>query len=132
MEDKELERIKKRKLEEMMKQAKTSQKEVEIIELTDANFDQVISSDTPTLVDFWAEWCGPCKFMLPVFSRLAKKYSSIRFARLNVDQAQSVAKRLAVYAIPTFIMFKNGNILDKAVGAVGEPGLHMLAQKYSQ
>ena len=132
MEDKELERIKKRKLEEMMKQAETSQKDVEIIELTDANFDQVISSDTPTLVDFWAEWCGPCKFMLPVFSRLAKKYSSIRFARLNVDQAQSVAKRLAVYAIPTFIMFKNGNILDKAVGAVGEPGLHMLAQKYSK
>ncbi len=133
MDDDEIEQIKKKKLAEMMKRARTPEnKENEIIELTDANFDEIISSDSPTLVDFWAEWCSPCKFMLPVFSRLAKKYQSIRFARLNVDQAQSVATRIGVYAIPTFIMFKNGQVVDKAVGAVGEPGLHMLAQKYSK
>ncbi len=133
MDDDEIEQIKKKKLAEMMKRARTPEnKENEIIELTDANFDEIISSDSPTLVDFWAEWCGPCKSMLPVFSRLAKKYQSIRFARLNVDQAQSVATRIGVYAIPTFIMFKNGQVVDKAVGAVGEPGLHMLAQKYSK
>ncbi|GFN39312.1 MAG: thioredoxin [Marine Group I thaumarchaeote] len=133
MDDDEIEQIKKKKLAEMMKRARTPEnKENEIIELTDANFDEIISSDSPTLVDFWAEWCGPCKFMLPVFSRLAKKYQSIRFARLNVDQVQSVATRIGVYAIPTFIMFKNGQVVDKAVGAVGEPGLHMLAQKYSK
>ncbi len=133
MDDDEIEQIKKKKLAEMMKRARTPEnKENEIIELTDANFDEIISSDSPTLVDFWAEWCSPCKFMLPVFSRLAKKYQSIRFARLNVDQAQSVATRIGVSAIPTFIMFKNGQVVDKAVGAVGEPGLHMLAQKYSK
>ncbi len=133
MDDDEIEQIKKKKLAEMMKRARTPEnKENEIIELTDANFDEIISSDSPTLVDFWAEWCSPCKFMLPVFSRLAKKYQSIRFARLNVDQAQSIATRIGVYAIPTFIMFKNGQVVDKAVGAVGEPGLHMLAQKYSK
>ena len=133
MDDDEIEQIKKKKLAEMMKRARTPEnKENEIIELTDANFDEIISSDSPTLVDFWAEWCSPCKFMLPVFYRLAKKYQSIRFARLNVDQAQSVATRIGVSAIPTFIMFKNGQVVDKAVGAVGEPGLHMLAQKYSK
>lgn len=134
MEDEELEQIKKKKLAEMMKRQDeiAKEKENQIIELTDDNFDRVIASNIPTLVDFWAEWCGPCQFMLPVFSRLAKKYKNIRFARANVDQAQSVAARNGVYAIPTFIMFKNGRVVDKAVGAVGEPGLHMLAQKYSK
>ena len=69
--------------------------------------------------------------MHPIFTRLAKKYRNIKFARVNVDDAQSVATRYGVYAIPTFIVFKNGQPVDKAVGAVGEPGLNMLAQKYS-
>ncbi|HSD05273.1 MAG TPA: thioredoxin [Nitrosopumilaceae archaeon] len=124
--DKEIDEIMRRKLAEM-----TSQKEQEIQELTDANFDDVVSSDTPVLVDFWATWCGPCQFMLPIFARLARKFKTIKFARVNVDDAQSVAARYGVYAIPTFLMFKNGQVVDKAVGAVGEPGLNMLAQKYS-
>lgn len=124
--DKEIDDIMRRKLAEM-----TSQKEQEIQELTDVNFDDVVSGNTPVLVDFWATWCGPCQFMLPIFTRLAKKFKTIRFARVNVDDAQSVAARYGVYAIPTFLMFKNGQIVDKAVGAVGEPGLNMLAQKYS-
>ena len=126
MDNKEIEDIMKKKLSEM-----TNRKEPEIQELTDVNFDDVVSSDTPVLVDFWATWCGPCQFMLPRFSRLAKKYKTIKFARVNVDDAQSVAARYGVYAIPTFLMFKNGQAVDKAVGAVGEPGLNMLAQKYS-
>lgn len=124
--DKEIDEIMRRKLAEM-----TSQKEQEIQELTDVNFDDVVSSDTPVLVDFWATWCGPCQFMLPIFARLARKFKTIKFARVNVDDAQSVAARYGVYAIPTFLMFKNGQVVDKAVGAVGEPGLNMLAQKYS-
>ena len=126
MDDKEIEDIMKKKLSEM-----TSHKEPEIQELTDVDFDDVVSSDTPVLVDFWATWCGPCQFMLPIFSRLAKKYKTIKFVRVNVDDAQSVAARYGVYAIPTFLMFKSGQVVDKAVGAVGEPGLNMLAQKYS-
>ncbi len=126
MTDKEIDEIMKKKLVEM-----TNHKEPEIQELTDVNFDDVVSSDVPILVDFWATWCGPCQFMLPIFSRLAKKYRTIKFARVNVDDAQSVAARYGVYAIPTFLMFKNGQVVDKAVGAVGEPGLNMLVQKYS-
>jgi thioredoxin 1 len=125
--DEEIEKIMKKKLAEM-----TSHKEQEISELNDASFDNGIAGDVPVIVDFWATWCGPCQFMLPIFTRMAKKYKGIKFARVNVDEAQGISQRYQVYAIPTFLVFKGGKLVDKAVGAVGEPGLHMLAQKYSQ
>ena len=127
MVDEEIEKIMKKKLAEM-----TSHKEQEILELNDTSFDNGIAGDVPIIVDFWATWCGPCQFMLPIFTRMAKKYKSIKFARVNVDEAQGISQRYQVYSIPTFLVFKGGKLVDKAVGAVGEPGLHMLAQKYSQ
>ena len=101
--------------------------------VTDENFEaEVLKADKPTLVDFWAEWCGPCKSMHPIFTRMAKKYKSVRFARVNVDNSQDIATRYGVQSIPTFIMFKNGKVANTMVGAVGEPGIHMICKKFTE
>jgi thioredoxin 1 len=103
----------------------------ELLELSEKNFDETIGTSKPLLVDFWATWCGPCQFMLPIFDKLAKKYGDkVTFGRLNVDDNQGIAMRFDVYAIPTFIVFMDGKVVDKAVGAVGEKGLEGLLQKY--
>jgi len=129
--DPEIEKIKQKKLEEMIRQQNKLQSQPEIINLDSTNFTQIVSSDKPTLVDFWADWCGPCKMMHPVFESLSKKYPKIKFARVNVDQNQNIAMKFAVQSIPMFIMFKSGQIIDKMVGAVGAPGIHMICKKYS-
>ena len=130
-EDPEIEKIKQRMLEEMLKQQNEPKIPPGIVDLNQSNFDSIVSAENPTLVDFWAEWCGPCKMMHPVFESLSKKYPKIKFARVNVDNNQNIAMRFGVQSIPTFIMFKSGKILDKMLGAVGAPGINMICQKYS-
>ena len=115
----------------MLNQQRQPRVEPGITDLNDSNFDQTVSAENPTLVDFWAEWCGPCKMMHPVFESLSAKYPKIRFARVNVDDSQNIAMRFSVQSIPTFIMFKSGQIVDKMMGAVGAPGIHMICKKYS-
>ena len=133
MEDNELERIKKKQMEELLHQQNQNKivNEIPVIELTSQNFDQEKAKNELLLVDFWAEWCGPCKSMHPIFSRMAKKYKSVRFARVNIDNAQDIAMRYGVQSIPTFIMFKNGEVANTMVGAVGEPGIHMICKKFT-
>jgi len=129
--DPEIEKIKQRKLEEMLRQQNQPKIEPGIIDLNDSNFDKIISSDNPTLVDFWAEWCGPCKSMHPIFERMSNKFPNVKFARVNVDSNQNISMKYAVQSIPTFIMFKSGQIIDKMMGAVGEPGINMICKKHS-
>jgi len=133
MEDEELERIKKKQMEELLQQQNQNKivSETPVMELTSQGFDQEKAKNELLLVDFWAEWCGPCKSMHPIFTRMAKKYKSVRFARVNVDNAQDIAMRYGVQSIPTFIMFKNGEVANTMVGAVGEPGIHMICKKFT-
>jgi len=134
MDDEELENIKKKQLEDLLKQQNINNilNETPVMELTSQNFNQEISNNDLLLVDFWAEWCGPCKSMHPIFTRMAKKYKQVRFARVNVDNAQDIAMKYGVQSIPTFIMFKNGEIANQMVGAVGEPGIHMICKKFTE
>ena len=131
MEDPELEKIRQKQLDELMQRQNLNRvvDEIPVLELTSNNFNREISNNQLLLVDFWAEWCGPCKSMHPVFSRMAKKYKQVRFARVNVDNAQDIAMKYGVQSIPTFIMFKDGEIANRMVGAVGEPGIHMICKK---
>ena len=133
MEDAEFEKIKKKQLEDLLQQQNLNNtlNEIPVIELTSQNFNQEIKNNNLLLVDFWAEWCGPCKSMHPIFTRMAKKYKQIRFARVNVDDAQDIATRYGVQSIPTFIMFKNAEVVNTMVGAVGEPGIHMICKKFT-
>ena len=95
-----------------------------IVDCNAENFDTLISNDTPVLVDFWAEWCGPCRFMEPIFKELSASFSGrVVFARLNVDEDPAIASRYGVRAIPTFVVFKDGGQVKRIVGAVGKEAL---------
>jgi thioredoxin 1 len=92
------------------------------ITLTDASFDEEIgSSDTAIVVDFWAEWCGPCKTIAPVLEEIAAEHAdTLRVAKLNVDDSPDVARRYEVMSIPTLIVFKDGQAKKRLVGAKGK------------
>jgi thioredoxin 1 len=87
-------------------------------EVTDANFQaEVLESDTPVLVDFWAPWCGPCRIVAPVLEELAGERDDLRIVKLNVDENQQTAATFQVLSIPTMILFKHGEVAKKVIGA---------------
>ena len=96
-----------------------------IIHITDDTFEQeVLQSDTPVLVDYWAEWCGPCKMIAPALDQIATEYQGrLKVAKLNIDENQSTPPKYGIRGIPTLMLFKNGNVEATKVGALSKTQL---------
>ena len=131
--DEELEKIKERILREMMNPTKKNiLTEGSVTVLDASNFDIAIAnSSKPVLVDFWADWCMPCKVMKPIFEILARDFAGkAYFAKVDIDRNPSVAFNFDVMSIPNFIVFKNGRPVDRVVGAVGRAGLESTLRRH--
>lgn len=97
------------------------------LEITDANFNEIIQSEKPVLVDFWAEWCGPCRMIAPIVEELAIAYEGKAVVgKVDVDSNPQVSAKFGIRSIPTLLVFKNGEVVDKQIGAVGKS---ILAEK---
>ncbi len=103
-----------------------------IKQVSDASFDQdVLKSDVPVLVDYWAEWCGPCRMIAPILEEVSRDYTGkVQVAKLNVDDNQSIAQRFGVRGIPTLMLFRNGAVVGTSVGALSKSQLTLFLDSH--
>ncbi len=100
---------------------------------TEANFnEEVLKSTTPVFVDFWAAWCGPCQMMSPIVDEIAKSYEgkNIKIGKCNVDENPEISSRYSIMSIPSFMVFKNGELVDQVVGGVQKEKLQAMIDKH--
>ena len=91
------------------------------LQITDANFEELLGTGKPMVLDFWAEWCGPCRMVSPIIDELAQEYEGrVTIGKMNVDENDDVVGRFGIRNIPTVIFFKNGEMVDKIVGATSQ------------
>jgi thioredoxin len=102
------------------------------VTFTDDSFDKdVLTADVPVLVDFWAEWCGPCRMMGPTIDQVATDYAGkVKVGKLDVDSNQQTAYRYGIRGIPTLLLFKDGEIVEQKVGAISKPEFQKMLDKY--
>jgi len=102
-----------------------------VVDVTDQNFDsEVLGSNLPTLLDFWAEWCQPCKMIAPVIEELAGEYDGkIRFGKMNIDHSPSTPTKFGIKGIPTLILFRDGQVVEQVVGVRSKNDLKTILDK---
>lgn len=101
-----------------------------VTNVTTKNFeDEVLKSDKPVLIDFWASWCGPCRMVSPLVDELAEEHPEYKFCKVNVDEEEPLAIKFGIMSIPTLIVFKNGTEAAKQIGALPKEAILQLLQK---
>lgn len=93
------------------------------IKVTDADFQETINNNNLVLIDFWAPWCGPCKAIAPVLEEISNEHSNVVIAKMNTDENPTISSQHGIMSIPTMMIFKNGQLVDRLVGALPKPAI---------
>ncbi|RLG50385.1 MAG: thioredoxin [Thermoproteota archaeon] len=129
----ELEELKRRKLAELLRRASEPRRELPMgpVELDSSSFWKFVRENRVAVVDFWAEWCMPCRIVAPVIEELSRKYAGrVAFGKLNVDESPEIAAQLQIMAIPTLVLFIDGKPVDRLTGAYPKPAIERWISRY--